>query len=150
MSRYPRAKNIVYDNGREFKLYFEQLCEEFGLNPKPTTVRNPRANAILERMHGVLGDMLRTSCLDMSDTVTPEDVEDFIVNAAWAIRSTYHTVLQATPGAAVFGRDMLFDIPYLADWNAIGRRRQQLVDQNNERENSTRVDFDYTVGQKFC
>ena len=34
---------------------------------------------------------------------------------AWAICSTYHTVLKAAPGAAIFGQDMLFDIPYIAD-----------------------------------
>jgi len=33
----------------------------------------------------------------------------FIDNAVWAICSTYHTVLKASPGAAIFGRDMLFD-----------------------------------------
>jgi hypothetical protein len=25
-------------------------------------------------------------------------------------------VLKASPGAAIFGRDMLFDIPFIADW----------------------------------
>ncbi len=25
-------------------------------------------------------------------------------------------VLNASPGAAIFGRDMLFDIPFIADW----------------------------------
>ena len=49
---------------------------------------------------------------------------------------------------AVFGQDMLFDIPYLADWKAIGQRRQILVDQRNVNENAKRVDFDYRVGQK--
>ena len=43
---------------------------------------------------------------------------------------------------------MLFDIPYLADWTAIGRRRQELVDQNMQRENARRVDFDYGLGMK--
>ena len=47
-------------------------------------------------------------------------MDDFLVNAAWALRSTYHTVLKFTPGAAVFGRDMIFDIPYIAEWTAIG------------------------------
>jgi len=84
----------------------------------------------------------------MADTVTSEMVDDFIVDAAWAIRSTHHTVLQTTPGAAIFGRDMLFDIPYLADWKSIGQRRQELVNQNNARENARRIDFDYAVGQK--
>jgi len=30
--------------------------------------------------------------------------------------STYHTVLKASPGSAIFGWDMLFDIPYIANW----------------------------------
>jgi len=75
-------------------------------------------------------------------------VDEFITNASWAVCSTYHTVLKSSPGAAVVGRDMLFDIPYLADWTAIGQRRQKLVDQNNVRENKNRVDFDYRTGQK--
>jgi hypothetical protein len=84
----------------------------------------------------------------MADTVTPQDVDNFLVNAAWAVRSTYHTVLRSTPGAAIFGRDMLFDIPYIADWTDIGKRRQALVDQNCLRENKRRINFDYAVGQK--
>jgi hypothetical protein len=46
-------------------------------------------------------------------------VDELLTNIAWAVRSTYHTVLKATPGAAIFGRDMLFDITYIADWNQI-------------------------------
>ena len=91
---------------------------------------------------------MRTSGIDGSEDLSPETVDDFIVNAAWAVRSTHHTVLQATPGAAIFGRDMLFDIPFLADWCAIGKRRQKLVDRDTERKNNRRSDFDYAVGQK--
>ena len=40
-------------------------------------------------------------------------------NTTWAVCSTYHTVLKTLPGAAMFGWDMLFDVPYLADWNQI-------------------------------
>jgi hypothetical protein len=59
--------------------------------------------------------MMRTSELDIADSVDPADIDAFIDNAAWAICSAYHTVLKASPGAAIFGRDMLFDIPFLAD-----------------------------------
>jgi hypothetical protein len=41
-------------------------------------------------------------------------------NAVWAIFSTYHTVLKASPGNPIFGPDMLFDIPFVANWNKIG------------------------------
>ncbi len=64
--------------------------------------------------------MLHTAELDMADSVTTNDVGVFPDNAAWAICSTYHTVLKASPGAAIFGRDMLFDIPFMADWHKIG------------------------------
>mgnify|MGYP006191773511 CR=1 FL=1 len=43
---------------------------------------------------------------------------------------------------------MLFDIPYVADWNKIGDYRQHQTDRNNERENKARVDYDYKVGDK--
>jgi len=111
-------------------------------------VKNPQANAILERVHGILGNTIRTYGLDMSPTITDEMITDFIVDAAWEICSTYHTVLKSTPGAAIFGRDMLFDIPYIADWNDIGRRRQEKVNKDNNHENLTRLPFDYIVGGK--
>ena len=148
LSRYPRAKYINYDNSSEFKLYFEALCKSFGMKSKPTTIKNPQANAIIEHAHGVIGNMMRTSDLDTSPTVTDAMIVDFVVDAAWAVRSTYHTVLKSSPGAAIFGRDMLFDIPFVADWNEIGRRRQQKVNSENKRENLTRLPFDYCVGGK--
>ena len=76
-------------------------------------------------------------------------IEDFLVDAAWANCSTYHTVLKSTPGAAIFGRDMLFDIPYVADWNDIGRRRQEQVESTNKRENKSRLPHDYAIGHKI-
>ena len=145
-SRYPRCQQIIYDNGSEFKLHFEDLCETYGIKRKPTTIKNPQANAILERVHQVVTSMLRTSEIDMAETLTPADVSDFLDNAAWAIRSTYHTVLKASPGAAIFGRDMLFDIPFIADWRKIGEYRQIQTDNNTKRENKSRIDFDYVVG----
>jgi hypothetical protein len=61
-------------------------------------------------------DMLRIAEIDMADSVKPNDIDVFLSDAAWAIRSTYHMVLKVSPGAAIFGQDMLFDIPFIADW----------------------------------
>jgi hypothetical protein len=134
-SRYPRCQNIIFDNGSEFKLHFLALCESYGVKPKPTSIKNPQANAILERIHQVVMTMVRTSEIDMADSVAPSDIDTILTNVSWAIRSTYHTVLKASPGAAIFGRDMLFDIPYIADWKKIGDYRQHQTDLNTEREN---------------
>ncbi len=97
-------------------------------------------NAICEHVHQVLGTMMRTSETDMAKSVEPADIDTFINNAAWTIRSTYHTVLKASPGAAIFGRDMLFNIPFIADWKQIGEHMQCQTDLGNERENKTPVD----------
>jgi hypothetical protein len=148
LSRYPRCRYIIYVNGSEFKLNFEYLCETYATKRRPTTIKNPQANAILEHLHQVLGQMLRTSELDMAETITPDNVNVFLDNAAWAICSTYHTVLKTSPGAAIFGCNMLFDIPFIADWNKIGDYRQHQTDLDTAHINSKQVDYDYKVGDK--
>ena len=111
-------------NGSKFKLHFEALCKSFGIKRKLTSVKNPPENAILERVHQVVSSIFHTAEIDMAPSVDPSSIEAFITNAAWAIRSTYHTVLKASAGAAIFGQDMLLDIPFLANWNKIGEYRQ--------------------------
>ena len=101
-SRYPHSQYIIYNNGSDFKLHFKTLCESYGLKRKPNSVRNPQANAILERVHQTIMAMLRTAELDMTDAVSESDIADFLTNAAWAVCSTYHTVLKTSPGAAIF------------------------------------------------
>ncbi len=124
-SRYPKCRNIIYNNGSEFKLNFEYLYETYGIKHKPTMTKNPQANVILEHLHQVLAQMLHTFKLDMAETIYPDDVNVFLNNATWAIHSTYHTVLKASPGVAIFGRNVLFDIPFIANWNKIGDYRQR-------------------------
>ncbi len=84
----------------------------------------------------------------MADSVTPDDVDVFLDNTAWAICSTYHTVLKAFPGAAVFGSNMLFNISFVADWCKIGEWRQSLTNHDNQRKNAKRIDYNYKVGGK--
>jgi hypothetical protein len=130
----------MYGNRHKFKLHFQSVCNKYVIKRKLTSV--------LERIHAVLGNMLRTSKLDMAEMVKASDIDIFLSDAAWAICSTYHTVLKASPGAAIFGQDMLFDIPFIADWQKIGEHMQQLNNLNNTHENEGRIDYDYKVGQK--
>ncbi len=148
LCRYPRCHHLIYNNRSEFKLHFEYLCESYCIKRKATTVKNPRANGVLEHVHQVLEQMLHTAELDMVDSVTPNDVDVFLDNAAWAIHSTYHTVLKASPGAAIFGQDMLLDIPFVSDWHKIGQQRQSLTDRGNQLKNTKRIDYDYKFGDK--
>jgi hypothetical protein len=92
--------------------------------------------------------MLHTSKLNMAELVKTSDIDVFLSDAAWAVRSTYHTVLKASPGAAIFGQDMLFYIPFIVDWQKIGEYRQRLTGLSNAHENEGGIDYDYEVGQK--
>ena len=69
-SRYPRCQQVIYDNGGEFKLHFEALCDTYGIKRKPTSVKNPQANAILEQVHQVIMTMLHTAEIDMAISST--------------------------------------------------------------------------------
>ena len=75
----------------------------------------------------------------MADTITESDIANFLTNAAWAVCSTYHTVLKTSPGAEIFGRDMLFDVIFIADWSNIGENRQKQTDKNVDQENRARI-----------
>ena len=68
--------------------------------------------------------------------------------ASFAIRATYHTTLQATPAQLVFGRTSILNIAHEANWKYIKARKQDIIDQNNECENSRRIPHDYSVGDK--
>jgi len=43
---------------------------------------------------------------------------------------------------------MIFDIKHTANWEYIRARKQQLINKNNERENSKRIEYEYQVGDK--
>jgi acyl-[acyl carrier protein]--UDP-N-acetylglucosamine O-acyltransferase len=72
----------------------------------------------------------------------------FLSSAAYALRSTLHTTLKATPGKLVFGRDMVLPIKFMTDWGAIEQQRQKEMGRNNRRENASRISHDYKVGDK--
>ncbi len=64
--------------------------------------------------------MLCTAEIDMDESDTLDNANVFLDNTEWVICSTNHTLLKASPGAAIFGRNMLFGILFVADWHNIG------------------------------
>ena len=112
---YPRPQEIGFDNGSEFKAVFRDLCTNFGMTPKPTTSCNPQGNGVLERVHQVLGNCIRTFQLENCLLDKDRPFDEFLAATAYAIRSTYHTTLGATPGKLVFGRDMVLPVKFQTD-----------------------------------
>lgn len=146
LCRYPRPKACIHDNGREFLgKEFEEMLLSAGIKPKPTTVRNPQANGVIERVHQVLGNMLRTFGMTQKSSKNI-DWNQVLQPCAWAVRSTYHTTMEATPGQLVFGRDMIYDIKFKANWEYIRKRKQNIIDTSNKRENAGRIEHRYKPG----
>jgi len=75
------------------------------LKHKPTSVKIPQVNIRLDQVHQVIMVMLHTAEISMAKSVVPIDKETFLTDVAWNIHSIYHTVLEASPGAAIFGGD---------------------------------------------
>jgi hypothetical protein len=69
-------------------------------------------------------------------------------NAIYATRAAVHGSLQATPGSLAFGRDMILDIPLIADFRALQEQRQLLIDQRLIEANRKRFSHDYRVGDQ--
>jgi len=92
--------------------------------------------------------MLHTTELDMANTVVTSGIDACLTDIAWTICSTYHTELKASPGTAIFGRDMLFNIPFLDDWKKIRDHGQHQTHLNTEHENRSCRDWDYKGGDQ--
>src|SRR5687767_4251471 len=147
-SRYPWPTQVTFDRGNEFigKDFTKMLVTDYGIKRKPITVRNPQANAIVERIHQVIANMIRTFELE-SNYLDEDDPWKGILSAtAFAVRSTYHTTLKKTPGQLVFGRDMIFNIQHIANWEYIRQNKQKLIENNNKAENAKRIEHSYKVG----
>ena len=149
-SRYPWPTQVTYDRGSEFigQEFQKMIKDDYGIKGKPITVRNPQANAIVERVHQVIGNIIRTFELE-NNYLDDEDPWKGVLSAtAFAVRSTFHTTLRQSPGQLVFGRDMIFNIKHVANWEYIRKRKQQIIDKNNQRENARRVKHVYSVGDQ--
>ena len=59
------------------------------------------------------------------------------------MHATVHTTLKATPGSLVYQRDMILNIPVVADLLDITARRQQLIDERTMAKNRKRISHDY-------
>ncbi|POM62629.1 Pol protein [Phytophthora palmivora] len=66
-ARENSTMRVIYDQGTEFKKEFFELLESFGIHAVPTTTRSPQANGIIERLHRVIGEKMRTQEINSKD-----------------------------------------------------------------------------------
>ena len=71
----------------------------------------------------------------MLNLVDSNNFHTAIASTIYAFRATVHGTLKTTPGAIVFNRDMLLNIPLVANLRAIRDHRQQIIDKQLRRAN---------------
>ena len=100
LCRYPQPREFVHDQGTEFTgAEFQELLSSYGIKDKPITAKNPQANAICERVHLKLLNIIR--CYE------DVDLKKAIYYATFAVRASYYNILNASPGQLLFGQDMI-------------------------------------------
>ena len=124
------------------------ISNEYGIKGKPSTVRNPQTHAIVERIHQVKANIIRTFELDENYLDEEDPWKGILSAAAFAVWSTYHTTLKKTPGQLVFQRDIMFPIKHIANWEYIWQNMQKLIDKNNKAENAKCIQHVYKTGDQ--
>jgi len=111
------------------------IRNDHGIKKHPIKVRNTQTNSIVECVHQMISNILRTFKIH-DTTVDEEDPWSGLLAAMkFTIRSTVHTATQHTPMQLVFGRDAFFNIAHDANWRYIKECKQRLIKINNHREN---------------
>jgi hypothetical protein len=151
LSRYPWPERCIHDKGGEFAGAFRDHLHQLEIHNITSTSKNPQSNAIVERMHQTVGNILRTLVYanPPQDTQSAEElVDSALATASHALRTTVSSVRRNSPGELVFNRHMFLPIPLIADFEAVQARREMLVHETARQANLKRRHFDYAVGQQ--
>ena len=130
---YPCPSCCIHDNGGEFTgAAFAHVLHANRMKDIPATVKNPQANAICEPLHQSVSNTLQS----MLSAYPPNNIEQTndimatgFATAAYASKVAIHCTLFISPGALVFHRDMLLNIPLLADIHQFHTRQQIIIDE---------------------
>jgi transposase InsO family protein len=137
-SRYPWPTQVTSNRGSKFigQDFQKMIKEDYGEKAKPITVRNPQANAIVERVHQVIGNIICTFELENNYLDDNDPWKGILSATAFAVQSTFHTTLQNTPGQLVLGCDMILNIKHEANWEYIHAQKRKIILKNNKAENA--------------
>ena len=79
---------------------------------------------------------------------TKDIVYKVLSTAIHAMRITVATTLGSAPGSLAFAQDMFLNVPLVADWQTIARKREPHVNENLRRANQKRRQYDYAAGEQ--
>ena len=111
--------------------------------------KNPQSNAIIERIHFTILNMLHS--LELQDCIWDEEDwiwDIYLAKISWAIRSTFNTITKYIPGQSVFNYDMILQTQRLINWDLIISNKRNTAIRNNLQENNKRIAWNCKVGDK--
>ena len=73
-------------------------------------------------------------------------INSSLQSASYAAKSVIHSTMKLSPGALSFGRDMMINMPIIADFATLRQNQEALINKNLIRENRKRISHDYQVG----
>ena len=84
--------DVFVDRGTKFMAEFSKMCHnDYGLKMKPITTRHPHSNAIIERIHQNIGNIICT--FDVSNIINNDPCSGILAATMFDVRATYHTTL---------------------------------------------------------
>eukprot|EP00804_Cyclotella_cryptica_P022179 CCRYP_011644-RA/>CCRYP_011644-RA protein AED:0.17 eAED:0.14 QI:0/-1/0/1/-1/0/1/0/202 len=142
----------VHDKGGELiGNSFQWLLEFFSIKDICSTSKSPQSNAVCERMHQTVGNVLGT-LVHANPPQNMTQARDIINNALatdmHAMHTTVTTTLGSAPGTFAFSQDMFLNVPLINDWQAIARVREHHVNENLQRANRKQYHYDYAQRQQ--
>ncbi len=145
LCQYPCSVQCLHDKGDEF------IGQNFQHQGYILNQQNLQSNAICERMHQTVNNVLRT--LVQTDpprnmTQARDIIDNALATAMHAMQTTIGTTLGSIPGALAFAQDKFLDMPLIAVWQAIAHTCEHHVNENLRRANRKRHQFDYAPGQQ--
>ncbi len=136
----------VNSSDRTFNSYWKSLALRMHAQPE----KNPQSNAICERMHQTVTNVLRTLVQTnppWNMTQARDIIDDALVIVMHAMQTTIATTLGSTLGALAFAWDMFLNVLLIADWQDIARTCEHHVNENL-RANRKWRQFDCALGQQ--
>ena len=150
--RYSSPVEITYDQGGEFLGHeFKNILieNEYRIKTDPASPRNLQANKNIERIHQVIGDIVRTQNLQETYLYDDDPWMGILAAAYFELKYTYHRKKGKSPGQIVFGQDLILPINHISSQRYKRQREQAQIDKDVIRENTTRIDHNYRVGDKL-
>ena len=84
-------------------------------------------------MHQVILNILITKDLGNKIFDHIDLLGETLSSISWPIRYHYHCIIMATPGNAIFGIDMIFNLTSVVYWRVVTASRQQQLDIDDVR-----------------